>query len=149
MTRLPGFLFRYPGFPSLTVPYHDSNDFFYSGHVGTCFILVLETRAKRWYRFSYMCFFIMCNQWIMMMLIRTHYVIDMVTGMIVGHYFHMLAERMSFLVDVKFLRQHKTKPDRRERWYFKPCYNCGWSNKCAKDYVPQAEKDEMGRKYKV
>lgn len=50
MTRLDGFMFRYPGFPSLSVPYHDSNDFFFSGHVGTSFIMVLETRAMglRW-----------------------------------------------------------------------------------------------------
>lgn len=104
MTRLPGFLFRYPGFPSLSVPYHDSNDFYYSGHVGTCFILVLESRAKGWNRMSWMCLFIMCNQWIMMMLIRTHYVIDMVTGVIVAHYMHILGERLSYLIDVKIMR---------------------------------------------
>lgn len=61
MRRLDGFLFRDPGFPSLAVPYHDSNDFYYSGHIGTCFILVLESRAKRWYRLSTFCFVVMCN----------------------------------------------------------------------------------------
>ena len=46
-----------------------------------------------------------------MMLIRTHYVIDMVTGLIVAHYMHMIAERISFLVDVKWMRQNLTKED--------------------------------------
>lgn len=148
MTRLDGFLFRYPGFPSLSIPYHDSNDFFYSGHVGTCFILVLEARAKRWYRLSWMCFFIMCNQWIFMMFIRTHYVIDMVTGLIVAHYMHIIGERLSYLVDVKIMRQHLTKPDKRERFHFKPCHSCGWSNKCAKDYLPKEERELLKVMYK-
>lgn len=149
MTRLDGFLFRYPGFPSLAVPYHDSNDFYYSGHIGTCFILVLEARAKRWYRLSWMCFFIMCNQWIMLMLIRTHYVIDMVTGIIIAHYVHILAEKLSYLVDVKLMRHHLAKEDspKRERFYYKPCGSCGWSNKCAKDYLPLEEKELLKALY--
>ena len=104
MPRLPGFLFRYPGFPSVAVPYHDSNDFYYSGHVGTCFILVLETGAKKWRRAQLACILIMINQWVMMMFLRAHYFMDMVTGLIVAHYMHILAEKLSYLVDVKLLR---------------------------------------------
>ena len=78
-----------------------------------------------------------------MMFIRTHYVIDMVTGVIVGHYMHILAERLSYLVDVKMMRQHVTKHNKRERYYFKPCETCGWSNKCAKDYVPTEEREHL------
>lgn len=140
MTRLDGFLFHYPGFPSLTIAYHDSNDFYYSGHVGTCFIMFLEARAKKWYRFSYMSLFIMSNQWIMMMLIRTHYIIDMVTGVIVAHYMHILGERLSFFLDCKVLRQHLTKPDERESFYFKPCKNCGCGNKAGADFMHADEK---------
>lgn len=149
MPRLDGLLFRYPGFPSLTVPYHDSSDFYYSGHVGTCFILVLEARTKGWYRLSWFCFFVMCNQWLMMMLIRAHYVIDMVSGLIIAHYLHILAERLSFLVDVKIMRQHLTKGDPRERYYFKPCKACGWSNKCTKDYLAPEEKVELKSLYEA
>jgi len=29
-----GYIWEYPGFPSLTVPYGRTNDFFYSGHIG-------------------------------------------------------------------------------------------------------------------
>jgi hypothetical protein len=140
MSRKDNFLFRYPGFPSLSIPYHDSNDFYYSGHVGTCFVLVLEARAKRWYRLSWMCFFIMLNQWSMLMLVRAHYIIDMVTSLAVAHYMHMLAEKVSYLVDVLWMRQHLTKPDLRERYNWKPCRECGWSNRCAKDYLPREEK---------
>ena len=110
MPRLDGFLFRYPGFPSLCVPYHDSNDFYYSGHIGTCFIVVLEARAKKWYRLSWFCFFVMINQWFMMMLVRAHYIIDLTTGLMVAHYMHKLAERLSYIIDIKCFRQHLPAP---------------------------------------
>ena len=110
MPRLEGFLFRYPGFPSLCVPYHDSNDFYYSGHIGTCFIVVLEARAKKWYKMSWVCLIVMINQWIMMMLVRAHYIIDLITGMMVAHYMHKLEERISYLIDVKWFRQHLPPP---------------------------------------
>jgi len=148
MTRLKGFLFRYPGFPSLVVAYHDSNDFYYSGHVGTCFILVLEAYYCRWYKLSFMCFFIMCNQWAMMMFIRTHYVVDMVTGLVVANYVHMIGDRVSYFVDHKWMRMHKTAPLRRERVYFKACADCGWLNKCAKDFLPKEEKERLKAMYR-
>ena len=110
MPRLEYFLFRYPGFPSLCVPYHDSNDFYYSGHIGTCFIVVLEMRAKKWYRMSNMCLFVMANQWIMMMCVRAHYIIDLITGFMVAHYMHKIAERVSYLIDIKWFRQHLPPP---------------------------------------
>lgn len=55
------FLFEPPGFHSITVPYHDSNDFFYSGHVGTCFLLFREYRTSKWHRMSYFTFFVLVN----------------------------------------------------------------------------------------
>jgi hypothetical protein len=92
------------------VPYHDSNDFYYSGHIGTCFIVVLEARAKKWYRLSWFCFFVMINQWFMMMLVRAHYIIDLTTGLMVAHYMHKLAERLSYIIDIKCFRQHLPAP---------------------------------------
>jgi len=147
MTRLDNFLFRYPGFPSLAVPYHDSNDFYYSGHVGTCFVLIIEMRAKRYYRFAWMATFIMVNQWIMLMLVRTHYIIDLVTAPIAAHYMQIIAEKLSYIVDVWWMRMHLTKPDKRERYEFKPCKKCGWSNKCAKDFLPREEKELLKAAY--
>lgn len=106
MPRLDGFLFRYPGFPSLVVPYHDSNDFFYSGHIGICFVFALEARAQGWTRYQFMCLFIMCNEWALMMFVRTHYVIDMVTGVIMAHYLHMVSEKLSYYFDIKVFRMN-------------------------------------------
>ena len=137
MTRLDGFLFGDPGFRSLTVPYHDTNDFYYSGHIGTCFLIVLEYRSNKWFKMSYFTLFILINQWMMMCLVRTHYIIDMITGLIVSHYVFMIAERLSFFIDAKFLRIEGSK---RIRNYFKPCKHCGWGNKHAGDFMCKEEK---------
>ena len=42
MQRLPGKLLRDPGTPSLSIPYHDCNDFYPSGHLGTSVLLLSE-----------------------------------------------------------------------------------------------------------
>lgn len=48
LMRYPeGYLWEFPGIYSLTVPYGKSNDFFYSGHVSTALIVMLEFRANR------------------------------------------------------------------------------------------------------
>lgn len=104
MTRLHSHIFEHPGFHSLVVPYHDTNDFYYSGHVGTCFLLFLEFRAAGWKRMSYYCMFTLINQWVMMTLTGNHYVIDLISGMIIAQYVHMMAERLTFLVDQMILR---------------------------------------------
>ena len=40
----------------------------------------------------------------MMTSVRTHYVIDMITGVIIAHYMHIMAEKLSYYVDVLLLR---------------------------------------------
>ena len=79
----------------------------------------------------------MVNQWLMMCLVRTHYIIDMVTGLIVSHYLFMLAERLSFFVDAKLMR---IEGKLRLRNYFKPCKYCGWGNLAASDFMAREEK---------
>ena len=46
MGRPEGFLWSDPGIPSLTVPYHDTNDFYYSGHVGSAILWMHEYYAN-------------------------------------------------------------------------------------------------------
>jgi hypothetical protein len=145
MGREEGFLFGYPGLRSVTVPYHDTNDFFFSGHVGTCLLVVLEYRASGWFKMSYVTTFILINQWIMLTLVRTHYVIDLVTGLVVAHYMFMMAEQIIFIADVKILGLPGHK---RSRFWYKPCQCCGWSNKYAGDYMAKEEKDQLKKLYR-
>ena len=156
MPRLDGFLFQYPGLHSLVVVYHDSSDFFYSGHIGTCFILSIEYRACRWYKMHYFTLVVMINQWFMMTCVRTHYVIDMITGLIFAHYLHMIAEKLTFYVDVGLLKIGASTTQLaaagagrlRTRKHLKPCHNCGWGNAYAGDFMSVREKKWLKHVYK-
>jgi len=76
----------------------------------------------------------------MMMLVRTHYVIDMIAGFFIAHYMHIMAERVSYFFDVKVLGVPGKK---RYRNFYKPCKCCGWSNKCATDYMGEEERARL------
>jgi len=47
--------------PALTVPYHDTNDFYYSGHVGTACIYMHEFFANGYTLMGYIALFNMVN----------------------------------------------------------------------------------------
>ena len=80
--------------------------------------------------------------------VRTHYVIDMITGLIIAHYMHMVSEKLAYFIDVAFLKIGSTTQEMarsgagrlRTRKYMKPCHKCGWSNYYAGDYMSINEK---------
>jgi hypothetical protein len=80
----------------------------------------------------------------MMTLVRTHYVIDLWSGLFIAHYFFIWAEKVSYLTDVKILGLPAKK---RTRNFFKPCKCCGWSNKYAGDFMSKAEKRKLKELY--
>ena len=86
MGRPSGFAWFNPGMPALTVPYHDTNDFYYSGHIGTSTIYMIEFFAQGYTLLGFSTIFVLVNQWILLMLLRTHYIIDLVTGLLLGHW---------------------------------------------------------------
>lgn len=106
---------------SLTVPYGRTNDFFYSGHVGCCVICFLEFQSIGWNKMALFSFFNVFCQVFLMISLRGHYTIDMITGIIAGHYIWMLAEKYSYLIDVRLLRIPLKK---RYHIYTKSCPNC-------------------------
>lgn len=138
MLRSDGFLWLDPGLFSLTVPYHDTNDFYYSGHIGTCMLITLEYYSAKWYKMTIFNLFILINQWVCLMLLRAHYVIDLVAAVILAHYCHMAAEWISFILDVKLVG---TPSDERKNYIYKPCECCGWSNANASFYMDKSEEE--------
>lgn len=110
--RFPdGYLWDYPGFPSLVVPYGKTNDFFYSGHVGGALIMLLEYRQSineipnhvMFLRaMQIFAFFTIIFQVFLMIFLRGHYSIDMFTGIIVGHYFFIHMAHYAQYVDKLF-----------------------------------------------
>ena len=84
----------------------------------------------------------------MMTCVRTHYIIDMVTSVIVAHYFHMMCEKITYYIDVSLMKigatvnylASKGAGKRRHRKYFKPCHKCAWGYEYAGDFMSVDEK---------
>jgi len=80
------YIFSYPGFPSMTVPYAPANDFFFSGHVGIttiCFLEVWRDKAKPFYIIAFITIFI---EFFTLLVTRKHHFIDMPVGLMTAHY---------------------------------------------------------------
>lgn len=88
-----GYAWDYPGFPSLTVPYPKTNDFFYSGHVGGALLAALEYRTLGFWWMSYFGYLTSFMQILLMIALRSHYSIDMISGLVFAHYFYIIATK--------------------------------------------------------
>lgn len=82
MGRPKNFLWFDPHIISLTVPYHDTNDFYWSGHVGACAIIAAEWWILGWKKMMCVALFIGLNELMVLNITRAHYFIDFVTGVI-------------------------------------------------------------------
>jgi len=96
-----GFIWDYPGFPSFAIPYFESSDFFFSGHVGIvsfCALFNYKTKSKLMTVLSVLA---VALEFFAMMVLRTHYTIDLVCGILFAHYFWILSGQVSAYVDAK------------------------------------------------
>jgi len=92
MARPEGYLWIKPEIPSLTVPYHDTNDFYFSGHVGAAVLWMHEFYVNDFKIMVALTFIIMCTEWVMLTLVRGHYIIDLISGLLIAHFFIIQAE---------------------------------------------------------
>jgi hypothetical protein len=102
-----GYNWGYPGVMSIFVPYGETADFFYSGHVGCCMLMFLEFNKIQWHYWSYFALTTMLMQFILMVSLRSHYTVDMVSGLIFAHYFFKIADEHSYIVDWYVFGQSK------------------------------------------
>ena len=80
--------------------------------------------------------FILINEWCALTLLRTHFIIDMVTGLALATLVHRIAEHITFIYDVKICG---FQTENRQPYYYKPCRRCGWSNEDASLKISQEE----------
>ena len=93
MMRYPNqVMWQYPGFPSITVSYFRSSDFFFSGHVGMNFVSAKETNNLGFIKLSYFSFLGVFFQIFVMIVLRGHYLIDLIAGLLAAHYFCLIAD---------------------------------------------------------
>jgi len=146
MSRPAGFAWFNPGMPALTVPYHDTNDFYFSGHVGSSTILTLEFFLNGYPVLGLAALFVLVNQWVLLMLVRTHYIIDRVTGLLLAHWAMMNAEVLSYLIDVKVLGWTKKQ---RKLAFHDVCASCGWANSSVALRIDANEKEFLQKTHRL
>ena len=87
-------LWEYPGFPSFSVSYHKTSDFFFSGHVGINLIAAIELYRYGMTKISFLSFFGIFFQIFTMIVLRGHYSIDLIAGLIVAHYCDIISFKL-------------------------------------------------------
>ena len=84
------YLFEYFGAFSFTVPLGRTADYFYSGHCGCSMILTLFYRDKGINIYYYFGLFVILVQIFTLTITRAHYSIDILYGIIIGHYLYII-----------------------------------------------------------
>lgn len=103
MRRLETWTWFDTGFFSLTVPFHDTNDFYFSGHLGVCVLYCLDFYHNNYKVMSCYTLFNLIFQWWFLGACHSHYIIDLITGLFIAHLFSIMSEYLSYFVDVKIL----------------------------------------------
>ena len=102
MYRYPdGYLWENPGFYSLTTPYGASNDMHFTLHVCLLYVIFHELRTVKLYTLATIAFFTFIYQTCMVLFTRGAYIIDLFAAVIFGHFFFVVAEQLSYYIDVK------------------------------------------------
>ncbi|CAG9323474.1 unnamed protein product [Blepharisma stoltei] len=89
----------YPGFPSLTVSYYVTNDFFFSGHVGVITILSLDSHARGKRGLMWISIATVFIEFWVMIFLRGHYTIDLISGILIAHYMWIISKKVSRALD--------------------------------------------------
>ncbi len=119
-----GYLWEYPGFPSLTISYLKTNDFFFSGHVGFPIIIAMECHNLGKSFMVIFCFLTCGIEAFTMIVTRGHYCIDLITGMIFSHYVYILVEKHIDKIDSSCIGMKKTITNEPSEPEFKPVPIC-------------------------
>jgi hypothetical protein len=114
-----GYLWEYPGFPSLTISYLKTNDFFFSGHVGFPIIIAMECYNLKKLCIMIFCLFTCVVEFITMIFTRGHYFIDLITGVIVSHYTYIIVEKYIHYIDDSCIGMKKSE-SRNDKDGFQP-----------------------------
>ena len=91
---------------------------------------------------AYIICFLVFDVWVSLCFLRTHYIIDFLSGYAVARDFHRLGEKLCYFLDVKLLGYRR---ENRFSHYYDPCPKCGWGNERA-SLVTSKEEIEMQKR---
>jgi hypothetical protein len=105
-----GYIYSNPGFPSLTVSYFYTNDFFYSGHIGLPILLFLENKSKgRGNIICGFCILVFIIEFYSMLITHGHYSIDLIAAILIAYYSYKLCERKNINFNKIFALRRELK----------------------------------------
>lgn len=123
-----GYYWSDPGFPSLTVPYGHTSDFFWSGHCGFLTIIACEWFKNKIYVMTVVTCLINVYMAFVMIGFRIHYTVDVIIGVVIAHYFFILLSMAAPYLDNKI----------------KHCFNKVWHKIRNEEYkgTPRSDSNE-------
>ena len=92
----------------------------------------------KWWKMAGIFVFLVVDVWVSLCFLRTHYIIDFLSGYAVARDFHRLGEKLCYFVDVKLLGYRR---ENRFSHYYDPCPKCGWGNERASLVTSKEEID--------
>lgn len=101
------YLWEFPGIYSFVVPYQKTNDFFFSGHLGFSAVAVLEFHDKKRKGWTIYAIVTLIIEGFTMIVLRGHYSIDLISGVIGAHYFFIIGEVCSKIFE-RFIKRVRT-----------------------------------------
>jgi membrane-associated phospholipid phosphatase len=95
----PGIIWRNPGFPALLVTYAVGNDFFFSGHTALAVLGAIETAhfGPPW--LAVIAAVIALGEMLTVLVLRAHYTLDVVAGVLAAFLAAEVAESVSPVLD--------------------------------------------------
>jgi membrane-associated phospholipid phosphatase len=96
-----GIIWEYPGFPSLLVTYGVANDFFFSGHTGIAVYGAVEIGRLKGWKGICLGVAIAMFEATSVLLLRAHYTMDVLTGILAAICAAYLANRIGPIVDLR------------------------------------------------
>jgi hypothetical protein len=95
----PGIIWRDPGFPTALVTYDVGNDFFFSGHTALAVLAAIELcHVGPWWLCA-VAILIALGEALIVLVLRAHYTLDVVTGAFAAWFAADLAGRIAPLAD--------------------------------------------------
>ncbi len=92
-------LWKYPGFPSLTITYHNRGDYFYCGSIGVYIICILELNDYKRYIIKWISIFGAIIHFLLLITLRSTYTVSLIYGIFIAHYVHIISNKCSGIMN--------------------------------------------------
>jgi len=104
----PNMIWHYPGFPSLLVTYSVAGDFFFSGHTAIAVFAATEVaRLKKTWLTAFL-IIVVIFEILTVLVLRTHYTMDVFTGLVVALWVASFVDRLSAPID-RFVEKREAR----------------------------------------